>query len=155
MGFLLLVSLLISAAISALTELIEKYLAIPAYVFQLTDLLLSMLVIFVLFSMIFKILPDVELSWKDVRIGALVTTILFVAGKFFIGMYLGKSSVSSVYGAASSLAIILVWIYYSSQILYLGAEFTYVYAIRYGSGVKPSNYADLITIQKVPVTNQK
>ncbi|MGE5411508.1 MAG: YihY/virulence factor BrkB family protein [Clostridiales bacterium] len=148
-GLLLMVSLVISAAISALTDIIDKYLHVPGYLFQLIDVVLSLSVIFVLFSMIFKMLPDVELSWKDVRIGALVTTILFVTGKYLIGLYLGRSSVSSVYGAASSLAIILVWIYYSSQILYLGAEFTYVYAVRYGSGVKPTAYADAVTIQKV------
>lgn len=155
MGFLLLVSLIISAAISALTDIIDRYLHIPGYVFQLTDILLSLFVIFVLFSMIFKLLPDVELSWKDVRVGAMVTTVLFVAGKYLIGLYLGKSSVSSVYGAASSLAIILVWIYYSSQILYLGAEFTYVYVLRFGPGVKPSDYADAVTIQRVEASTIK
>ncbi|MGE5681920.1 MAG: YihY/virulence factor BrkB family protein [Bacillota bacterium] len=149
MGFLLMVSLIVSAAISALTDLIDKYLSVPGYVFQLIDIVLSLSVIFVLFSMIFKLLPDVELKWKDVRTGALFTTILFVVGKYLIGLYLGKSSVSSVYGAASSLAIILVWIYYSSQILYLGAEFTYVYVQRYGPGVKPSAYADIVTVQKI------
>lgn len=143
MGFLLLVSLLVSAAISALTGLIDKYLPVPSILFQLTDILLSMLVMTALFSMVFKILPDVELSWKDVRVGAFVTTLLFVAGKYLIGLYLGKSSVSSVYGAASSLAIILVWIYYSSQILYLGAEFTYAYAVSFGSGIRPNALAEL------------
>jgi len=87
--------------------------------------------------MIFKILPDVNISWKDVWVGALVTSVLFVLGKYLIGIYIGSSSLSSTYGAAGSLVIFLLWIYYSAQILFLGVEFTYIYTIHYGSGIKP------------------
>ncbi|MGE5363365.1 MAG: YihY/virulence factor BrkB family protein [Bacteroidota bacterium] len=147
-GFLLLVSLLISAAITALNQFMGDFFSIPFWALDIFNLVLSLAVIFVLFSMIFKVLPDVVLSWKDVRMGALVTTILFVVGKYLIGLYLGSSSIASTYGAAGSLAIILVWVYYSAQILFLGAEFTYVYSRRFGSGIHPSRHAVRIEIQK-------
>jgi len=101
-----------------------------------------------LFAMMYKFLPDVEIGWRDVWTGAVVTALLFTLGKFLIGLYLGKSSVASTYGAAGSLVIVLLWIYYSSQILFLGAEFTQVYATHYGSQIKPSQHA-------VPVVEKK
>jgi membrane protein len=91
--------------------------------------------------MIYKVLPDVEIAWRDVWIGAAVTALLFTIGKFLIGLYLAHSTVASTYGAAGSLVVLLLWIYYSSQILFLGAEFTQVYATRYGSQIKPSKHA--------------
>jgi len=91
--------------------------------------------------MIFKVLPDVRIDWRDVWIGAAATALLFTLGKFLIGLYLAKSSVASTYGAAGSLVIVLLWIYYSSQILFLGAEFTQVYASHYGSNIRPSKNA--------------
>jgi len=148
-GFLLLVSLILSAAISALNEYVGEFFSIPVFILQIINIVLSLFVIFALFSMVYKILPDAELSWKDVRIGALVTTILFVIGKYLIGLYLGSSAVSSTFGAAGSLAILLVWIYYSAQILFLGAEFTYVYATRFGSGIHPSEFAVKLETFKV------
>ncbi len=138
-GFLLLVSLLVSAGLSALSNFVnEKFLAIPIYILDIVNLGISLIVIFLLFSMIYKVLPDVDIGWKDVWIGALVTAVLFVLGKYLIGIYIGSSSLSSTYGAAGSLVIFLLWIYYSAQILFLGVEFTYVYTIRYGSGIQPA-----------------
>lgn len=140
-GFLLLVSLLLSAALTALNQFMGSFFSIPVFLLQIINIVISLAVVSVLFSMIFKILPDVKLSWKDVRMGALVTTLLFILGKYLIGLYLGSSTISSTYGAAGSLAVILVWVYYSAQILFLGAEFTYVYASRYGKGIRPSRHA--------------
>ncbi|MGE5400583.1 MAG: YihY/virulence factor BrkB family protein [Ignavibacteriales bacterium] len=136
-GLLLLITLLVSTAISALSDFAERYISIPGYVLSYTDFILSLIVMIVIFSMIYKILPDVKLSWKDVRIGAIVTSVLFIIGKYLITLYLGRSSVSSTFGAAGSLALFIIWIYYTAQIIFLGAEFTYVYAVRFGSGVIP------------------
>lgn len=141
MGFLLLVSLLISAGLSALEDYLGSILSIPPVVLQLGNIVISLGVVYVLFVLLFKVLPDADNSWSDVWVGALVTTILFVAGKFLIGLYLGRGSIGSTYGAAGSLAILLVWVYYSAQILFLGAEFTYVYATKFGSGAQPSAHA--------------
>ena len=144
-GFLLLVSLLISAGLSALQDYLGRILSIPPFILQLVNIVISLGVIFVMFSLLFRFLPDVDISWRDVWIGALATTILFVAGRFLISLYLGHGSVGSTYGAAGSMAILLVWVYYSAQILFLGAEFTYVYATRFGSGAKPSAHAEPAT----------
>ena len=95
--------------------------------------------------MIFKALPDAKVAWGDVWVGAAVTSLLFSVGKSLIGLYLGKGAVGSVYGAAGSVVVILLWVYYSAQILLYGAEFTQVYADAYGSGIKPKDYAELLT----------
>jgi membrane protein len=136
-GFLLLVSLVVSAAVTGLAQLIGNFLML-AYAL---DLLISFLFITALFAMIYKFLPDVQIQWRDVWIGAALTSLLFTIGKFLIGLYLGHSSVTSTYGAAGSLITILLWVYYSSLIFFLGAEFTQVYATRYGSGVAPAEQA--------------
>ncbi|MGE5350758.1 MAG: YihY/virulence factor BrkB family protein [Acidobacteriota bacterium] len=141
MGFLLLVSLIISAGLSALNSYMDSLGFIPVFVLQIINIVITLGVIFALFALIYKVLPDVELTWKEVRFGALVTAILFQVGKYLIGLYLGSSSISSTYGAAGSLAVLLVWIYYSSQVLFLGAILTYVYAVRWGSGIQPSAHA--------------
>ncbi len=139
-GFLLLVSLIISAGITALsTFLTNNFLPVPFWVLDVINIVLSFAIMFVLFATIYKVLPDVHITMKDVRIGAVVTTVLFIAGKFLIGYYLGTSTVSSTYGAAGSLVVVLLWVYYSAQILFLGAEFTQVYANRYGSGIIPTS----------------
>jgi membrane protein len=139
-GFLLLVSLLLSAVLSALNKyLSDTFLSLPSYVFAITDIVIPLLVIFVLFMVVYKVLPDVSIHWKDVWVGSLVTSALFVLGKYLIGLYLGGSTVASTYGAAGSLVIFLLWIYYSAQILFLGAEFTKVYVERIGRGVKTSD----------------
>jgi membrane protein len=98
-------------------------------------------VITVLFAMIFKVLPDVKIAWRDVWIGAALTALLFTAGKFLLGLYLGKNAAVSAYGAAGSLVLILLWVYYSAQILFFGAEFTQVYANRFGTHLEPKAHA--------------
>ena len=139
-GFLLLVSLLLSAVLSAFNKyLSDTFFSLPSYVFAITDIVIPLFVIFILFMVVYKVLPDVSIHWKDVWVGALVTSALFVLGKYLIGLYLGTSSVASTYGAAGSLVIFLLWIYYSAQILFLGAEFTKVYVEHIGEGVKTSD----------------
>ena len=140
-GFLLLVSLVLSAALAALGKFFSYLLPVPEAVLHGVNFLVSFAVITLLFAMIYKILPDAKISWSDVWIGAAVTSLLFSLGKFMIGLYLGKSSVGSAYGAAGSLVIMLVWVYYSAQILLYGAEFTAVYAIKYGSRIVPTENA--------------
>jgi membrane protein len=132
-GFLLLVSLTISSAISAGGQWLAGYLPLPEAVLHALNMVLSILVITGVFAAMFKFLPDVNIEWRDVLLGAAFTAILFTVGKFLIGMYLGKASIGSAYGAAGSLVIVLVWVYYSSQIFFFGAEFTQVYAQHRGS----------------------
>jgi membrane protein len=132
-GFLLLVSLLLSALLAAVTKYLGGMLPIPAVLFESLDFLLSLLFITVLFAMIFKLLPNTKIAWSDVWIGAALTSLLFTAGKFVIGFYIGKSVSASAYGAAGSLVVVVAWIYYSALILYFGAEFTRVYARTLGS----------------------
>jgi membrane protein len=108
---------------------------------QVLNLVLSLGMVTLLFAMIFKFLPDAKIAWRDVWIGAFLTAILFTAGKFALGLYLAKSGVASSYGAAGSLIVLLLWVYYSSQILFFGAEFTQVYANRFGSRVVPVEHA--------------
>jgi membrane protein len=133
-GFLLLVSLVLSAAVSALHAYVGGLFPGAALALELLNFAVSFGVVTLLFAMIFKILPDADIRWGDVWIGAAFTAFLFAVGKLAIGLYLGNTSAGSVYGAASSLVIILLWVYYSSQLLFFGAEFTQVYARRYRSG---------------------
>jgi membrane protein len=132
-GFLLLVSLVVSAAISLLE--VKGTFPGSGVVLQVVNNAISVAVITVLFALIFKYLPDAHppVAWKDIWIGALITSVLFTLGKFAIGLYLGRSGVASAYGAAGSLVLLLVWVYYSAQILFFGAELTQVYARRHGS----------------------
>jgi len=127
-GFLLLVSLVISATIAAIGAHFQQLIPGSVAAWHLANVAASFAVITFLFSMIYKILPDTHVEWRDVWLGAAVTSLLFSLGKLAIGLYLGKSSVASSYGAAGSVAIVLIWVYYSAQILFLGAEFTQVYA---------------------------
>ena len=129
-GFLLLVSLVISAAISALNDAFAGIPLVPQFVLQVLNLIISLLLITLLFAMIFKFIPDVKVPWRYVWPGAAITAILFTVGKQLIGLSLGQSEIGSSFGAAGSLALIMIWIYYSSQILFLGAEFTQVFANR-------------------------
>jgi membrane protein len=147
-GFLLLVSLIVSTAVSAIGKWAAGLLPGSETLMQALTFAVSFALITFLFALMYKYLPDVEIGWRDVWIGAVVTALLFTLGKFLIGLYLGKSSVASTYGAAGSLVVVLLWIYYSSQILFLGAEFTQVYATHYGSQIKPSKHA-------VPVVEKK
>src|SRR5919109_2117475 len=136
-GFLLLVSLVISAGLSAVQETIGNAIPVSEILLQIVNLIISVGVITVLFALIFKFLPDAEIAWRDVWLGAFVTSLLFSLGKFLIGIYLGNSSVGSSFGAAGSLVLLLIWIYYSAQILLFGAEFTQVYANKYGPEILP------------------
>jgi membrane protein len=135
-GFLLLVSLVISAGLAAMGEFFTGLLPGGEVVLQVVNFIVSLAVITVLFALIFKYIPDAEIAWGDVWIGASATALLFTAGKVLIGLYIGHSSFSSTYGAAASLVVILLWVYYSAQILFFGAEFTQVYANTYGSRIR-------------------
>ena len=146
-GFILLVSLVMSAALTAVSHYLERFLPSLDYVYLLqgANIILSFIVTTVLLAMIYRVLPDAKIAWRDVWIGAGISALLFGIGKFLIGLYLGQSSISTTYGAAGSLAILFVWVYYSSMILLLGAEFTQVYANRFGKHVVPSDNAILLT----------
>ncbi|HXJ12262.1 MAG TPA: YihY/virulence factor BrkB family protein [Candidatus Limnocylindrales bacterium] len=132
-GVLLLVSLVLDAWIAAMEKLLGSFLPTPEPVLHLATFLISFLVITCLFAAIYKLLPDTRLEWRDVAVGAPVTSLIFTAGKQVVGLYLGKASLESSYGAAGSLVILLVWVYYSAQLFFFGAEFTKVYANTFGS----------------------
>jgi membrane protein len=134
-GFLLLVSLVCNAALAALGNFIGDYLSGTEILLKALNFFISLGIITALFTMMFKFLPDVKIAWRDVWLGGFITAVLFNVGKFLIGIYIGRSSISSVYGAMGSLVIVLVWVYYSAQILFFGAQFTCIYASRFG--VKP------------------
>ncbi|MFL6263520.1 MAG: YihY/virulence factor BrkB family protein [Thermoanaerobaculia bacterium] len=154
-GFLLLVSLIISTAVSAVGKWATGLLPGSETLMQGLTFVVSFAFVTLLFAMMYKFLPDVEIGWRDVWIGAVVTALLFTLGKFLIGLYLGKSSIASTYGAAGSLVVVLLWIYYSSQILFLGAEFTQVYATHYGSRIKPSKHAVPVVEKKETVSQRE
>ena len=132
-GFLLLVSLAVSAALAAAGTFVGNRLPVPAPLLEFANMVVSFAVTTVLFSLIYKVVPDVRIAWRDVWLGGAITALLFSAGKLLIGLYLGKASIGSAYGAAGSVVIILVWVYYSAQVFFLGAEFTRLFAERYGS----------------------
>ncbi len=132
-GFLLLVSLVLSALLSGMSDMLGERVHGLGFITQLANTLISFGVVTVLFALIFRVLPDTHVAWRDVWGGAMITALLFTIGKYLIGLYLGTSSVGSAYGAAGSLVVLVVWIYYSAQILFFGAELTQVYARRYGS----------------------
>ena len=124
-------------------------LSATAVIWAVVNFLLAQGVITLLFAMIFKVLPDVRIAWRDVWVGAFITALLFNLGKFLFGLYLGRSSVASAYGAAGSLVIVLLWAYYSAQLLFFGAQFTRLYADRYGSRVQPAPGARFVTVKEV------
>jgi membrane protein len=131
LGFLLLISLLLTAALSAAGKYVAPYL--PEASLQIAGFLVSFAVISLLFAMMFKWLPDTPIEWRDVWLGAILTAALFEVGKLLIGLYIGKQGLESTYGAAASIVVVLIWVYYSAQLVLMGAEFTNVYARRYGS----------------------
>ena len=147
-GFLLLVSLVITTILTHLTLYIGSLIGGAAIIAYLLDLVVSFGFVTILFAMIYKFLPDVRIQWKDVWIGAALTSFLFTLGKFLIGLYLGTSGVTSSFGAAGSLITVLLWVYYSALIFFFGAEFTQIYASRYGSGVVPAENA--VPIAAIP-----
>ena len=140
-GFLLLVSLVLSAALTALQDYLTKWMPSVPWFWQAGNITISFFVVAILFAMIYKYLPDVQIEWRDVWIGALVTSILFNGGKYLISIYLGHAAIGSAFGAAGSFAVLLVWIYYSALISFFGAEFTQVYARRHGRQIKPKGHA--------------
>ena len=133
LGFLLIVSLVVSAALEALGNFIAPLLPWPVFILESVNFLLSLGVIALLLAMIFKYLPDVGIAWSDVWLGAAIASLLLTTGKALIGLYLARSTVASAYGAASCLVIILTWVYYSAQIILFGAEVTHVYSHQFGS----------------------
>ncbi len=136
-GLLLVLSFTLSIVLSVVTGFFQNLLPLPPVFIQGCDFGLSLLLITLLFAVVYKVLPDVEIAWTDVWVGSVITAVLYTLGKFLFGMYLARSTIRSAYGAASSLAIILMWVYYSAQVFFIGAELTQVYANRYGSRVKP------------------
>jgi membrane protein len=134
-GFLLVISLVVSTGLNALAEFFGAYLSFDAMTAYLVDFVASFAIITFLFALIYKFVPAATVAWNDVWIGAATTSLLFSLGKFLIGFYLGHSSVTSIYGAAGSLVTLLLWVYYSSLMFFFGAELTQVYAIHYGSKV--------------------
>jgi membrane protein len=160
LGFLLLVSLAISAMVAAFGDRLKILLpGLSAALLYVVNLLVSIVLSGFIFAVIFKVLPDGMIKWKDVVVGALVTTILFLLGKFAISFYISKSHVGTTYGAAGSLVVMLLWIYYSAVILYFGAEFTEAYAVQFGNKIKPAKYAvkieEVEMIKKYPPRQMK
>lgn len=141
LGFLLLVSLAINILVAALSTKIQHFFPGITVILFVVNLVITFFVISVLFAIIFKVLPDVKISWRDVRSGAIFTALLFMLGQYLISLYIQYFANSSAYGAAGSIIVILTWIYYTSSILYIGAEFTQVYAEAIGSKIEPAEYA--------------
>jgi membrane protein len=154
LGFLLLVSLVINGIMEALSNrLLTMFPDITVILLYIFNIVLTFIVTSSLFAIIFKVLPDAKIKWKDVLMGAMVTAVLFMLGKFGISFYIGSSNVDNVYGTAGSLVVILLWVYFSSIILYFGAEFTKAYAAAYGSSIHPNQYA--VWIQQIEVETGK
>lgn len=144
-GFLLLVSLVLSTAIAGLNEYFESVFTLPVFVWSTVTFVISLGIVTTLFAMIFKVLPDAKVGWRDVWMGALITGLLFEVGKTGLAWYLGRESTASAYGAAGSVVLLLLWVYYTSCILFFGAEFTQVYAQDGGRVIAPAANAEQIT----------
>lgn len=145
LGFLLLVSLVVNAVMDLLSDRLTHYFPhTTVYIFYVLNLVIIFVIISILFAIIFKVLPDGKIKWKDTFVGASFTAVLFIIGKAGIGYYLGRSSLGATYGTAASVIIILTWVYYTSIILYFGAEFTKVYALELGGGIIPNDTAVFI-----------
>ena len=154
LGFLLLVSLAISTILEGLSDQLKaRFPNVTVAIFYILNLIISFIVITSLFAVIFKVLPDAKTKWKDILPGALASGILFMIGKFAISFYIGKSHVGTTYGAAGSLVVLLLWVYYSAIILYLGAEFAKTWASYKGSSIRPNDYA--VALKKVEVETDK
>ena len=152
-GFLLMVSLVLSAVLGLLDNWLNFHLAAFAWLAYIISNAISLGAVLVLFAVIFKVLPDADLKWRDVFIGAFFTAVLFLIGKYLIGLYLGRSGTVSAYGAAGAVVLLTMWVYYSSMILYYGAEFTKVYANQYGGKIYPSKFAVFMETKEVLATN--
>jgi membrane protein len=151
-AFMLLVSLVISAALSAMGKFFAGYLPGGELIWQLVNAAISLLFATALFALIFRIVPDIEICWRDVLPGAFATALLFTLGKLLLALYIGRSSVTSSFGAAGSLVALVIWVYYSSQIVFFGAELTQVYSRRLGRGIKPTAHAVAIESSAEPAT---
>ena len=142
LGFLLIVSLVVNGALLALTDRLTRILPdITVVIAEVINVVISFIVITILFATIFKVLPDVKIKWKDVRVGAFFTACLFMLGRYLIGIYISTTGTGSTFGAAGSLIVILVWVYYTAAILYMGAEFTQVFAEYKGHHIQPADFA--------------
>jgi membrane protein len=144
-GFLLLISLVLTTILSAMSTFLGGLLPEMALLWQAVNLVLSFAVTTLLFALIYKVLPDVKFAWRDVWMGATFTALLFTTGKWLLSLYLGNTSLSSAYGAAGSLVVLLIWIFYSAQIFFMGAEFTQVVASHFGEGVEPDEKSQPIS----------
>ncbi len=154
LGFLMLVSLFITGGMDyMLDNLMERYPQLTVILVYILNLVLTFLVTSFIFAAIFKVLPDARVKWKHVRIGAFVTAFLFMLGKFVISYYLAHSRMTSAYGAAGSIIVVLLWIYYSSMILYFGAAFTHAYVLHKGSRIYPNSYA--VWVQQIEVESER
>ena len=153
-GFIMMVSLLLNALVSAFGNFLARYFSeFSVIMVEIIDNVLAFIITTFLFSLMFKVLPDAKIKWKDVLIGGFITALFFTLGKLAIGYYLGSRNLATIYGAAGSIMIIMVWVYYSSVILYLGAEFTKVYAKMYGGKIYPNEYAVWIKTEETQVAN--
>lgn len=142
LGFLLIVSLIINGAVAALNDLLNSYFPdLAVVVISIINFIISFIVITLLFGVIFKVLPDAKIAWKDVRAGAFFTACLFMLGRYLISLYIETTAAGSPYGAAGSIIVIMLWVYYTAAILYLGAEFTRIYADHVGARIEPAEYA--------------
>lgn len=150
LGFVLLVSLAVTSVLDAFSDRLQaRFAEISVVVFYILNQIVTLAVISLIFGVIFKVLPDAIIKWRDVIAGAIVTALLFMIGKFAISLYIGQSNVGSTYGATGSLVVVLLWTYYSSIILYFGAEFTKAYAVAFGSEIYPSHYA--VTTKEIEI----
>lgn len=154
LGFILLVSLVINGTMDILlNKLMEQFPNLTVVLIYVVNLLTTFVITAVIFAAIFKVLPDARIKWKHVRIGACVTAVLFMLGKFAISYYLGQNRMSSAYGTAGAIIVVLLWVYYSSMILYFGAAFTHAYVIHKGSRIYPNKYA--VWVQQIEVESEK
>jgi membrane protein len=152
LGFVLIVSLVLNAIAVAISDRIaEVFPGMGDALLFIVDTGISIVITTVLFASIFKVLPDAKIKWRDVMTGAFITSCLFLVGKYGIGFYLGQSTIGNIYGAAGSIMILMIWVYYSSAILYLGAVFTKVYATNFGGKIYPSEFSVWIKTEEIPV----
>jgi len=153
LGFVLIVSLVLNAIAAAISDKIIAMLPGKGgnILLLVIDSGVTLLITTILFGSIFKVLPDAKIKWRDVTVGAFITACLFLVGKYGIGYYLGRSGLGSIYGAAGSIMILMIWVYYSSAILYLGAVFTKVYATDFGGKISPSVFSEWIKVEEIPV----
>lgn len=154
-GFLLVVSMIASSLINLLNDSLSSFLPGTTFIIVVINNGVALLIITLLFTLVFKYLPDSIVRWKDAFVGSLFTSMLFLLGKYLIGLYLANSASSSVYGAAGSLIILLLWVYYSSILLFFGAEFTKTYAIQYGNGIMPNKLSVRVEFQEFEIKNGK